>query len=184
MIQIGCTKKLMDYLGISPEAGANEVEPLFSFSANLITLNRRKSIAVVNDVTGCGFLLYGITAGDKKKLQELLESGLRNMLASENIANDVVDRYISDCNFPAILCRTVDRSVVARLNKFCQRIEFYEKCFEPDDRFQTVLLPLINDDIKIRINRARIKRNGKTISFHFERKARTSIKDIVIAFFI
>ena len=148
MIQIGCTKKLIDYLGISPAQAAKEINPLFAFSANLVVLNRRKCIAVANDTTGCGFLLYGITTSDKKKLQQLLETGLRNMLASENIAENVIDRYISDCGFPASLCKTVDRSSAARLNKFCQRIGYYEKCFEPDYRFQTILLPVINYDIR------------------------------------
>ncbi len=148
MIQIGCTKKLIDYLGISPAQATKGIDPLFAFSANLIVMNRRKCIVIANDSTGCGFLLYGITAGDKKKLQELLEAGLRNMLASESISQEVIDRYIADCCFPASLCKTGDRSYVARLNKFCQRIERYENCFEPDDRFQTVLLPMINDDLR------------------------------------
>ena len=165
MIQIGCTKKLIDYLGISPAEGSKEVKPLFAFSANLLVLNRRKCIVIANDATGCGFLLYGITASDKKKLQELLEAGLRNMLASENITNDVIDQYIDDCCFPANLCKTVDRSFVARLNKFCQKIEYYANCFEPDDRFQTVLLPLINDNIKI-------LDNGKTVFHTYEEQER------------
>ena len=148
MIQIGCTKKLIDYLGISPAQATKGIDPLFAFSANLIVMNRRNCIVIANDSTGCGFLLYGITAGDKKKLQELLEAGLRNMLASESISQEVIDRYIADCCFPASLCKTGDRSSVARLNKFCQRIERYENCFEPDDRFQTVLLPMINDDLR------------------------------------
>ena len=148
MIQIGCTKKLIDYLGISPAQTAKGIDPLFAFSANLIVLNRRKCIVIANDATGCGFLLYGITASDKKKLQELLKAGLRNMLASENISQEVIDRYIADCCFPASFCKTADRSSVAKLNKFCQRVEHFENCFEPDDLFQTIILPEINYDIK------------------------------------
>ena len=148
MIQIGCTKKLIDYLGISPAETAKGIDPLFAFSANLIVMNRRKCIVIVNDSTGCGFLLYGITAGDKKKLQEQLEAGLRNMLASENISQEVIDRYIADCRFPASFCKTADRSSAAKLNKYCQKIGYYENCFEPDDRFQTILLPVINYDIR------------------------------------
>jgi hypothetical protein len=148
MIQIGCTKKLIDYLGISPAQATKGIDPLFAFSANLILLNRRKCIVIANDATGCGFLLYGITASDKKKLQELLKAGLRNMLASENISQEVIDRYIADCCFPASFCKTADRSSVAKLNKYCQRVERFENCFEPDDLFQTIILPVINDDIK------------------------------------
>ncbi len=149
MIQIGCTNKLLDFLNMSSAPAAEEKEPLFDFSANLIVLNRKKCIAVMNNETCCGFLLYGITANDRKRLQELLEAGLRNMLSSENITGEVIDRYIADCSFPATFCKSANRSAVARLNKICQRIDFYKNSFIPNDRFQTILLPLINDDVKL-----------------------------------
>ena len=72
---IHCTKKLLDFLEIAPQP-SEVAEPLFSFSANLLVLNRRKCVVVVNEATGCGFLLYGITAKDKKRIQEKLEEAL------------------------------------------------------------------------------------------------------------
>ena len=71
------------------------------------------------------------------------------MLASENYAKDVIDRYIDDCAFPAIICKTASRSAVTRLNQFCERVTRFSGCFEPADPFQTILLPILNDDIKM-----------------------------------
>ena len=145
MIQIGCTRKLLDFLGVPVAAKARETDPLFDFSANLILIKRRKCIAVVNNATGCGFVIYGATADNKRDLQEALAAGLQNMLASENYAEDVIRRYLVDCAFPAVICATADRSAAAKMNKFCQRIAYLADFFETDDRFQTILLPLIND---------------------------------------
>lgn len=148
-MRIGCTKKLLDYLSLVPEKTMETEDPLFSFSANLLTLNRRKCIVVMNDASCCGFLLYGVTAKDKKQIQQRIEAGLRNMLASENYTQNVIDRYIADCGFPAVICKTQSRSAVTRLNQFCDYISRLSGSFEPDDPFQTILLPRINDDIKI-----------------------------------
>ncbi len=147
-MKISCTKKLLDYLEITPQTPGTE-DPLFALSANLLVLNRRKCIAVFHEASGCGFLLYGITAKDKKNIQSKLEAGLRNLLASENISGDVIDRYLADCAFPAALCKNTDRSAVTRLNHFCKRIEWLTNCYEPDDTFQTMLLPKINDDLRM-----------------------------------
>ena len=136
-MKISCTKKLLDYLEIAPQTSGTE-DPLFAFSANLLALNRRKCIAVFHEASGCGFLLYGITAKDKKDIQGKLEAGLRNMLASENISGDVIDRYLADCAFPAAFCKNTDRSAVTRLNHFCKQIEWFADCYEPDDPFQTM----------------------------------------------
>ena len=145
---IHCTKKLLDYFEIAPQA-SEDTEPLFSFSANLLVLNRRKCVAVFNDATNCGFLLYGVTAKDKKRLQEMLEAGLRTMLASENVCDEVIDRYLADCAFPAVVCKNTDRAAVSRLNQFCKRVEWLTYCYEPDDPFQAMLLPKINDDLRM-----------------------------------
>ncbi|GAB6155459.1 hypothetical protein JCM17380_42100 [Desulfosporosinus burensis] len=47
-MQICCTKKLKDEMGIVPESGT-EVHDLFCWSVHLITVNRRKTVVAVND---------------------------------------------------------------------------------------------------------------------------------------
>ena len=147
-MKINCTKALLDFLGIAPVENRTETDPMFSYSANLLVINRKKCIAVVNDATGCGFILYGVNAKDKKNIQHLLEDGLDNMLMSENYSDSVIEKYLSDCSFPVDFCKNTDRSAIARMNKFCERVKFYTHCYDPDNMYQTMLLPMINDDIK------------------------------------
>lgn len=47
-MQICCTKKLNDELGIVPEEGTEEND-LFCWSVHLSTVNRRKTVVAVND---------------------------------------------------------------------------------------------------------------------------------------
>ena len=46
---IGCTKKLLDFLGVKPQKIAVETDPLFSWTVNLIILNRRKTLVAVSE---------------------------------------------------------------------------------------------------------------------------------------
>ena len=58
-MQICCTKKLQEQLGIVIQDGI-EGNDLFCWSAHLITVKRRKTIVVVNDSNRFGFIFYGL----------------------------------------------------------------------------------------------------------------------------
>ena len=47
---INCTKKLQDELGIKPEK-AEVFDSLYSWHANIIKINRRKTMVLVNDAS-------------------------------------------------------------------------------------------------------------------------------------
>ena len=57
---IGCTKKLLDFLGIKPLKTAEEVDPLFSWTANLVTINRRKTLVAF--ISSAGFKMSTVCA--------------------------------------------------------------------------------------------------------------------------
>jgi hypothetical protein len=48
---IGCTKNLLEFLKEAPVKREEGIDPLFTWTANLIMLNRRKTLVVVNDAT-------------------------------------------------------------------------------------------------------------------------------------
>ena len=54
-MQIGCTKKLLDTLDVTV---CNQIEEndLFCWSANLLTIKRRKAVVVINDSNRFGFV--------------------------------------------------------------------------------------------------------------------------------
>lgn len=78
-MQIGCTQKLLTYLNREPEAVEEGMDAFYSWSATLLTIRRRKTIAVVHDASRCGFVLYGVTAKQLKQMDQLLIEGIPRM---------------------------------------------------------------------------------------------------------
>ncbi len=144
-MQIGCTKKLIEHLGCEINNIDSSVNPLFNFTANIITVNRRKCIAVVNDGSGCGFVVYGVTSKDKKNLRRLILQGIETMLKSERFSEEIIGKYLNDCQ-DIVFTKTANRSIIARMNKFCERAIWFSELFNPNDIFQEKLLPIINDN--------------------------------------
>ena len=145
-MQVGCTKKLLDYLGCEVSAVDETVDPIFSFTANLITVNRRKCITVTNDASGCGFVVYGVTAKDKTRVRELIVKGFEAMLRSERFSQAVITRCLQDRG-EVMLTKPSNRSAIAKSNRFCERIARYGPWFDEEDLFQSKLLPSFNEDI-------------------------------------
>ena len=128
-MQIGLTKKLADYTGIKITSTDLTADPLFSWSANLLTINRRKTIVCMNDASRFAFILYGIKAADVKKLDQLILQGIKLLMALEGIGPDIVKQYLfnesADLAAPRITyTKTSSRKAVAALNKVCSNVEF------------------------------------------------------------
>ena len=127
---IQCTKKLLDELGIKPTVMSDEL-PLFSWHANLITINRRKTIVLVNDSNRYIIVLHGLKAKDFKNLNKILIDSIRETLLEECIKPEIVEKYISQS--PKITYyKTKGRSAVAKLNKACETVQFCDNSFKSD----------------------------------------------------
>ncbi|MCE5196951.1 MAG: plasmid pRiA4b ORF-3 family protein [Negativicutes bacterium] len=146
-MQLGCTKKLLDYLGKKGGPADAGIEPLLSWSAHLITLNRRHVVVAANDSSRYGFVLYGVKAKDIKVLDQLLLDGIRACLETECISPELIDRYLSDCGESVTFTRTANRTNVARLNKLCERVAWYAEVLTPDELLQRQILLSLNYDL-------------------------------------
>ena len=82
-MELACTKKLLEYIGVKPEKMSAQIDPLFEWTANMIVINRRKTIVVVHAASRCSFVLHGMTVKHLKKLPELILNGVRSVLESE-----------------------------------------------------------------------------------------------------
>lgn len=142
---IRCTKNLLDYAGVKPQSSDAKVDPLFSWTANLILLNRRKTLVAVNSATQCSFMLYGLTTKSIAKLPELVMQGIRALLQSEYVAPEVIEKNLDDLGRDLIFDRTASRSDTAYCNKACERVKNFADLFDSDSMFQERFLPLIND---------------------------------------
>jgi len=123
MMQIQCTKKLLKELGVV-ELQAAEEESIFCWHANLLTMNRRKAIVLMNDSSRYSIILYGLKAKHMKKINEIIIEAIRDTWLAEGIRPEIIEAYLSaGKNFA--FSATKDRSMVARLNKACDHVYFY-----------------------------------------------------------
>lgn len=71
--------------------------PLFSWHANIITINRRNTIVLVNDSNRYGVVIYNVKATHLKSLDSLIKDAIYQALLSEGVSNEVANKYIDDC---------------------------------------------------------------------------------------
>lgn len=141
---IGCTKKLQSELGITVEHN-NEDNDFYSWSANVITIKRRKTVVVVNDSNRFGFVLYGLKAKDFKIIDKLIVEGIRNSLKAEKIKEEIIEQYLKEAG-TICFSKTRGPKCVARLNKACQRVSLYEEVLEIANIYQSESTKIINND--------------------------------------
>ncbi|WP_246942833.1 plasmid pRiA4b ORF-3 family protein [Bacillus pinisoli] len=122
---IQCTKKLLTELKIKPEP-TMEQEPLFSWHANMLTINRRKTLVLMNDRSRYVIVLYGLKAKDLKNVEALILQAIKETFQSEGIKDEVIEGYLSRLG-QATYTTTKDRTMVARLNEACKNVTFFEE---------------------------------------------------------
>ncbi|WP_336883166.1 plasmid pRiA4b ORF-3 family protein [Priestia koreensis] len=118
---IQCTKKLLDELMIKSVKNEGEVNELFAWHANILTINRRKTVVFMNDLTRYCIVLYGVKKRDFQNLHTLLLEGIKKVFQSEFIADEVIQHLLQHTSEP-VYAKTKDRTMVARLNKVCDTV--------------------------------------------------------------
>jgi hypothetical protein len=127
---IQCTKKLLSELKVEPSVSLEE-EALFSWHANMITVNRRKTLVLMNDSNRYIIVLHGLKAKDLKKLDELILKAISETFRDEGIKDEVIEAFISQSK-EISYTTTKNRTLVARLNKACESVYFYGRELNPD----------------------------------------------------
>ena len=136
-MQIQCTKKLLNELKVEPESVAEE-NPLFSWHANIMTMNRRKTVVLMNDCNRYAVVLYGLKAKDFKRFNEIAEQAIRTTFEEEGIREDVIDQYFLQ-SAGVTFTKTKDRTSVARMNKACETAYFFVDLLDSDSLFQPIM---------------------------------------------
>ncbi|UGB30656.1 plasmid pRiA4b ORF-3 family protein [Metabacillus sp. B2-18] len=132
------TKKLLTELKVKPTLSVEE-NTLFSWHANLITVNRRKTLVLMNDSNRYTIVLHGLKATDFKKINELILGAVKETFQAEGVHDSVIEQYLiqaKDISYST----TKNRSFIARLNKACEHVYFYEGDFN----LQLLNQPFVN----------------------------------------
>ncbi|MCJ7841281.1 plasmid pRiA4b ORF-3 family protein [Lederbergia sp. NSJ-179] len=131
---IQCTKKLLDQLQCQPESNVEE-ESLFSWHANLIRVNQRKTVVLVNDQNRYVVLLYGLKKKNFSNIDEIIAQGIRETFRGEGIKEEVIEKYLLHSK-TITYAKTKDHAFVARMNHACKEASFYADLLEEDSIFQ------------------------------------------------
>lgn len=142
---IQCTKKLLDELKMKPEPHAEGYpqNPLLAWHANLIMIDRKKAVALVNDKNRYMVILYGLKAKDFKKLDELIPQAIREVLLEEGISEGIIDNYLTQSGSP-VFTKTKDRTSVARMNTSIDSILHMTDYLNDDSLVQKQLCMKVN----------------------------------------
>ena len=115
---IRCTAKLLKEVGLKPAQLWHD-EPKFSFlgqwHANLIFIDRRKSVLFVNDRTLFNFILPDVNRAQIRALPDLFLSGLSCVISAEEFPQEVKRRILAEYDQIA-LAKSSDRSVLGSAN--------------------------------------------------------------------
>ncbi|AEM78237.1 plasmid pRiA4b ORF-3 family protein [Thermoanaerobacter wiegelii] len=132
---IQCTKKLLDVIERKP-VSYEEENLLFCWHANLITLNRRKTIVLVNDKNRYVVVLYGLKAKDFKRLDEAILNAIRLTLLDECIDEEIVEEYVRQSG-EILYGKTKNSSYVGKMNAACNVAYLYEDLLLDNTVYQT-----------------------------------------------
>ena len=146
-MKLACTKKLLDYLGMKAEKIQDEVDPLFGWTANLLVINRRKTLVVAHTASRCGFVLHGLKAKDLPKLPQLIFDGIQNLLETEYVRPAVIEQYLNDLGREVSFFANSSRKAVAACNKVCERLKMVSEWLDAGDLLQPEILPWLNDEV-------------------------------------
>lgn len=120
---INCTKKLQDELGIKPSLMEVE-DPLFSWHANILRVNRRKTMVLVNDASRYNIILYGLKAKNFKEIEKTITSAIYDTLLSDGVNPEIIEKYLEKAG-QISFSKTQNRSMIGRLNKGCEAAEIF-----------------------------------------------------------
>ncbi len=138
---IQCTKALLDRI----KPGPGELKPaqgyeqlpcsLYAWHANIINLDRRKTLVLMNNETRYPVVIYRPKPTDFSRIKELIKGALATALRMEGINETAIARYMADGGDIAF-SRTASKSMVARLNHICREVAFMQEYLDESSLIQ------------------------------------------------
>ncbi|WP_339220948.1 hypothetical protein [Paenibacillus sp. FSL W7-1332] len=116
LLIIRSTKNLLKDMKIDKSITKIDIaDPFFSWHANLVFVNKRKHIVLINDLSRLSLTIAGIRSTQYKNLKNIFKEQLENYLISERINKSTIHEYLNECN-EAVYTTTNNRSILGTLN--------------------------------------------------------------------
>ena len=152
------TKKLLAYLKIEPEGSSQKVtqeddskvspDPLlFSWYANMITIERKNILILINEKTRYTVILQGVKAADRKNIRVLIKDAVKDALENDYFNAKAITEYLSatgDVEFQ----KATDKSMLGKLNSSAEDLYHFGYEYMTFDRMsQGHLARILNSRI-------------------------------------
>lgn len=138
---IQCTKTLLDKMDINrneliaPERHEKFSDSLTAWHANLVNIDRRKAIILMNNKTRYSVVIYRPRPKDFARMKELIQEAIIVALRMEGVREDVIERYIADA-IEIEFSKTANRSMVAKMNNAVHEVEFMQEYLDESTKIQ------------------------------------------------
>lgn len=139
---IQCTKKMLDKLDsekigmVSTDECDDGADGFYSWHVNYITINRRKVIVCMNNLTRYTIIIYRPKAKDIAHFESRIKEGIRTAFLEEGIPREMVEEYFRNCG-DVKFSKTKDRRLLANLNQTCQIVQYYAELLDEDAVLQS-----------------------------------------------
>ena len=128
---IQCTKAMLDKVDtkktrlVSVDNCDDGGNGFYSWHVHYLTVNRKKVIVCMNNLTRYTIVLYRPKPKDIVELEDRIKEGVRAAFKEEGVPAEMVEAYIRNCG-TAEYSKTAGRNMVASLNKMCETVRWYE----------------------------------------------------------
>jgi hypothetical protein len=140
---IQATKKLRDELNLQ-ELEQAERPPLFSWHANFLRINRRKTAVLVNDATDYTVILYGMKKDDFNNFPDRVREGIKRTFEREGIKASLIEKYLSQFE-EFYYTKAENRSYIARMNNSCKVAKRFAERFNENNIYQSRIAKQVNN---------------------------------------
>lgn len=130
-MQIALTKKLADATGQALAPLQEDINPLFSWTANWVKVwsNSRVEdmIVMVNNSTRFVVAIYQVKRKDLKKIDSIIKTAIANTLLSMNVNPEVVEGYLTQSG-DIVFVKNSDRKATSWVNRAAEEcsLEIYK----------------------------------------------------------
>ncbi|SDP58680.1 hypothetical protein SAMN05421677_12332 [Halobacillus aidingensis] len=118
MFVIGATKKLQNEID-QPIENVEEyqnVPEIYQWHANVVTINRRKCLLLMNNATGLNLTLFGLRKQQFQHLDSVIKGSLKQLFQLLGVEKKVADQML-DAADEIVYTKTKSRKVLGMLNE-------------------------------------------------------------------
>ncbi len=138
---IQCTKALLDKMNItgdelkSPQGNECFPDSLKAWHANIVNINRRKAVILMNNETRYPVVIYRPKPKSFANMKEFIREAIITALRMEGVQEDVINNYMADAG-EIVFLKTANKRMVAMMNNTVNKVGFMQEYLDERTQIQ------------------------------------------------